>query len=392
LLQVAIVGGGPIGSRVAFKLAEYGYKTAVFEKRNNIGQKPCCTGIISQECVEKFSIPKSVILKTFNSASIFSPSGEYLRVFKTNPQAHILNRSAFDCELASQAQKKGVEYYLNSKIENLEILKDKVVLSAVINSENCKIETQYAVIAAGFCSPLVKQIGLGGINYVVAGAQVEVEIKDKLPEVEVYFDQSVAPGFFSWLVPISDNRCLAGLMTRQSPGKHLRNWLSVLESKNRIKKGNIRIRYGGIPLKTLSKTYSDRLLVVGDAAGQVKPTTGGGIYFGLLCADIAVDTLHKCIVNNASSARDLSIYEKLWSNKLSHELKVEYLTRRFYEKISNKQIEGIFRQVKKSGLVESMMEDGNLSFDWHGDLLLTGLRSSVTSGITKLLKSPFNKP
>jgi digeranylgeranylglycerophospholipid reductase len=389
LLDIAVIGGGPVGSRAASQLAGMGYQVSVFEKRIGIGQKPCCTGIVSRECVSNFDIPRSVILRQLNSASIFSPSGEFICASKPEPQAYILNRPLFDCDMADRAQAKGARYFLNSNVEEVHFSPDKIVLQVNSSSDILQIEARTAILACGFSSALIKQSGLGQIDYFVAGAQAEVEVNG-LKEVEVYFDQTLAPGYFAWLAPLSDTKCFAGLLTRHSPGKHLRDWLTSLKSKGRIKDRIPEIRYGGIPLKPLSRTFSDRLLVVGDAAGQVKPTTGGGIYFGLLCADIAAETLHKAFQENDFSVRVLSGYERKWHKKLSHELRVEYLARRFYEKLNNKQIDSLFSRLKTGRLVETILREENLSFDWHGDLLLMGLKLGVTSEISRLMKLPFN--
>jgi digeranylgeranylglycerophospholipid reductase len=388
LLDVAVIGSGPVGSRAASQLAGMGYSVGVFEKRSDIGQKPCCTGIVSRECVCKYEIPQSVIFKPLNSASLISPSGHTIRVSKPQPQAYILNRSAFDLDLAFKARSKGAQYFLNSRVEEVLFPPDKVKLSVNTGSGISQYEAKIVVFASGFKSTLIKYLDLGCIDYCVAGAQAEVEIND-LKEVEVYFDQTLAPGYFAWLAPISENKCLAGLLTRQSPGKRLRDWLVRLESKGRLKPGTPAIRYGGIPLKPLPRTFADRLLVLGDAAGQVKSTTGGGIYFGLLCADIAADTIHKSFRNGDYSARSLSDYEKNWHKKLSRELRTEYLARRLYEKMSNKHIDSLFSRVKSSGLAGSLLKEENISFDWHGDLLLMGLKMGVTSEISRLIKLPF---
>jgi digeranylgeranylglycerophospholipid reductase len=389
LLDIAVIGGGPIGSRTACQLAGMGYDVGVFEKRSGVGRKPCCTGIVSRECVRVFDIPQSVIYNPLNSASIFSPSGMDIHVSKPEPQAFILNRPAFDLNLADQAQAKGARYYLNSKIEEVNALPDKIVLKVSRGSESLQIESGIAVFACGFSSSLIKRSGLGCIDYFVAGAQAEVEVNG-LREVEVYFDQSLAPGYFAWLVPLSENKGLAGLLTRQSPGKRLRDWISQLELQGRIKAFAPEIRYGGIPLKPLSRTFSDRLLVIGDAAGQVKPTTGGGIYFGLLCADIAAETIHKSFQNGDCSAHGLSDYERKWRKKLGHELRVEYLARRFYEKLNNKQIDSLFSRLNTGGLADSLLKEEDISFDWHGDLLLMGLKLGITSEINRLIKFSFN--
>jgi digeranylgeranylglycerophospholipid reductase len=382
LLDVAVVGGGPAGSRVAYRLAELGHHVAVFEKRSAVGEKTCCTGIISQECIRKFSIPRNVISQELCSARIYSPSGNSIRLYRSETQASIVSRKTFDSTLAGLAQALGVNYYLNHCVENLTFNPNKVTLD--LNSpEGCfPVEAKAVVLATGFNSPIVRDLGLGRIDYFVTGAQTEVEISG-VKEVEVYLDQTVAPGFFGWLAPISTTRGLAGLLSRQSPGQHLRNWITQLEAKKKVVSGTYKIRYGGIPLKPLNKTYGDRFLVLGDAAGQVKPITGGGIYFGLICANIAAETLHNAILAGNLSAPNLFNYEREWRNLLGSELKRGYFTRRLYERLSNPQLETILSGIRSSGLSDSLLQDESVSFDWHGGLMLKVLEHSLKRMVNK---------
>ncbi len=183
---------------------------------------------------------------------------------------------------------------MSSKVTEIILKNDRVLIEVEEKGNIRQYEAQAAVLTTGFNAPLVKRLGFGQAGDFVAGAQAEVQVNG-IEEVEVYFDQKLAPGFFAWLVPTSEGRCLAGLMSRKSPGYHLREWLTNLEAQGKIIPDKYQIHYGGIPIKPLARTFGDRLLVVGDAAGQVKPTTGGGIYFGMLCADMAADTLHNAI-------------------------------------------------------------------------------------------------
>jgi len=226
LLDAAIIGGGPIGSRIAFKLAGMGYRVAVLEKHDQIGQKLCCTGIVSQECVTKFEIPHDVIFRSANSVNIFSPTGESLRVIRSEPQAAILNRSAFDCLLAEKAQSQNAEYHLNCRAEHISFLKDRVKIEVLEKGRPRHFEAQVAVLAVGFASSLIKEFASCRVRSCVGGAQAEVE--SEVDEVEVYFDQDLTSGFFAWLVPTSPGRCLAGLLTNHSPGRRLSNWIAAL--------------------------------------------------------------------------------------------------------------------------------------------------------------------
>ena len=385
MLDVVIAGGGPVGSRVAYKLAGLGYQVAVIEKRPEIGEKPCCTGIISQECVTTFSIPSEVIFRPVKTAIVFPPSGEPIHLSRPETQACIVDRQAFDRALATQATSKGAEYHLNSKVERLSFKPDRVVIEVAEKGEVKQLEAQTVVLATGFNAPLVKGLGFGQVGYLAAGAQADVRVNG-VDQVEVYFDSKLAPGFFAWLVPTSPGRGLVGLMSCQSPGSHLRDWLTKLTAQGKIIPENYPIRYGGIPLKPLARTFGERLLLIGDAAGQVKPTTGGGIYFGLLCADIAADTLHNALQSGDMSVHQMSKYERNWRKKLGHELRIEYFARRLYQRLSDRQVDSLFSYLQSNGIVDSLLKEENISFDWHGGLLLKVLRLGIASQANRLLR------
>lgn len=388
MYDIAVIGGGPIGSYTAYQLASAGKRVVVLEQRDRLGEKHCCTGIIGQECVSLFASDESIILGQLKGASIFSPSGECLRLRRQETQACVIDRTAFDNLLARKARDKGTEYILNCVVKEVEVGSDKVRLEAACNGEKLNLEARAAVIATGFGSRLAEKLGLGRVGDFVIGAQAEVETNG-VDEVEVYFGKDIAPGFFAWLVPISSNRARVGLLSRRHAKQYLKNLMSSLIAEGKIIAGEYALSYGGIPLKPLPRTYGDRVLVVGDAAGQVKPTTGGGIYYGLLCADIAARTLGWAIENNNLSAGTLSSYEREWQIKLGRELKLGYWARKLFERLSDNQIDRIFGLIKNNGLDETLLKSQNVSFDWHSEALSELLRHKAVALALEVVKIPF---
>ncbi|MCK5576945.1 MAG: NAD(P)/FAD-dependent oxidoreductase, partial [Dehalococcoidales bacterium] len=223
----------------------------------------------------------------------------------------------------------------------------------------------------------------------VVGAQAVVEARDDIDEVEVYLGQEVAPGFFAWLVPTSPSRGLAGLLARRKPGIYLERLLSSLRSQGKIGLAEAEPGYRGISLRPLERTYARRVLVVGDAAGQVKPTTGGGIYFGLLAAEIAVQKLKRALEQDDLSASSLAGYEKEWKKRLGKELGVGYWARKLYERLSDRQLDRIFEIAVDNGIIEALLEDKDLSFDWHGKAILRVVRQKALVSILGMMKVPF---
>ncbi|MFC1865298.1 NAD(P)/FAD-dependent oxidoreductase [Chloroflexota bacterium] len=386
--DVVIAGGGPVGSRVAFKLAEAGYDVLVLEKREAIGGRVCCAGIIGQECIDSFNINSDVILRRANSARIYSPSGRLLSLWRQGNQACIVDRAALDSSLAKRAEAAGVKFIFSCSAGNAELKTDRITIETSGNSTKLGYDARALVVATGFGDGLVERVGLGKPGDYVIGAQAEVTLRD-INEIEVYMGREVAPGFFAWLVPTGPHKALAGLLSRSNPKRYLKKLLSALKADGKITNDNLKIVCRGINIKPLTKTYGRRLMVVGDAAGQVKPTTGGGIYFGLLAADTAVDNLKRALQMNDFSAGSLADYQKQWKKKLARELKICYWARRLYERLSDRQIDKIYDITLDSGIYRTLLESDDLSFDWHGRVISRALRKKALTGALAAMKIPF---
>jgi digeranylgeranylglycerophospholipid reductase len=387
MYDAIIVGGGPVGSRVACRLAEKGHKVLVLEKKSRPGMKTACTGIIGLECANAFAIEDRVILRKVNSASLFSPSGKALHLRREEPQACILDRAAFDTAMAERARRTGANYHFNNRVTDITIESDHAIITVDYQGKAQNIPARAAVIASGFNPGLLDKLGLGVFKDFATGAQADVEAPG-CDEVEVSFGD-MAPGFFAWLVPTTPPLAKAGLLSRENPGFYLKMWLAELAARGKIATDEVKISYGGIPLRPLSRTCGERLIAVGDAAGQVKPTSGGGIYYGLLSADIAADTLHEALEDDDLTAKRLARYERGWRKKLGRELRTGYWCRKLFERLSNRQIDRIFEMIKAGGIDEALLKAEDLSFDWHGRTIMSLLKYQVVAKTIGQIKLPF---
>lgn len=381
--DVIIVGAGPAGSYIAYELASSGHNVAVFEKKSAPGINACCTGIISTECLQSLDIDADVILTKVNSAKFFSPSGRCLRFQTDTVQAYVVNRLLLDKALASKAQSQGAQYFFSSQVVDIIPGKDNIQAETLCFGARQIFRARAVVLANGFRPKLPRKLGLGRIQNFLVGAQVEIEAKN-VDELEVYFDQEIAPGVFAWLVPTSTNKAYVGLLATSRAKLHLQNLLNNLSGQGRIRGKEVEIEQKAVPIGTLARTYGDRVVVIGDAAGQVKPTTGGGIYFGHLGARIAAEVLDEALSSDNLTAGQLSRYQKQWKAKMSKEISRGYWARWLYAKLSNHQIEGIFNVVDSGGIVEALLNSGNFSFDWHSRLFLAVLRHSSAYPLLKI--------
>jgi geranylgeranyl reductase family protein len=384
MYDVIVIGAGIAGSYTARELARLGHSVAVLEKNPEPGYKTSCTGIISPACLDMLPGSGSAIQREARSATIFSPSGDSIRIERASTQAFILDRSALDRLMAEQAGQNGADYFFSTLATGFRSDERRIYVKAARGPDLLELSARAAVIACGTAAGLTRQMGMGQIREYAQGAQADVDCQD-IDEVEVYSGRHIAPGFFAWLAPTVPGRAKAGLLCSRNPGPAINSFLNLLEERGKILPAIHHISFGAIPLKPLSRTYADHILVVGDAAGQVKPTTGGGIYFSLICAGMAVQTLDESLRADDLSSRRLAVYQKRWHKILKRELDIDYWAHSFYQGLTDKQAEHIFRVIQRHGIHESLLASPDITFDWHGKVILDAIRHrSLQRSLEKL--------
>jgi digeranylgeranylglycerophospholipid reductase len=388
--DVIIVGAGPAGSYIAYELASSGHDVAVFEEKSASGLDVCCTGIISTECFRSLGLGTDAILTEVDSAKFFSPSGRCLRFQTEKVQAYVVNRPLLDKALVSKAQSQGAQYFFSSPVIDLIPVKDGMRAETLCSGAREMFSARVIVLANGFRPKLPRKLGLGRIKGFLVGAQAELETKD-VEGFEVYFGQKTAPGAFAWIVPISADKAYAGLLARSQAKQYLQKFIDYLSRQGRTTSRELKIGQKAVPLGTLGRSYGDRVLAIGDAAGQVKPTTGGGIYFGHLGAKIAAEVLDEGLNNDNLTAGQLARYQKRWKKKMGKELSRGYWARWAYAKLSDRQIEGIFNMFDSDGVAEALLNSGNFSFDWHSRLALAVLRLSSAYSLLRIRHLLFHE-
>jgi digeranylgeranylglycerophospholipid reductase len=381
--DVIVVGAGPAGSYIACELASSGYSVAAFEQKAESGLTTCCTGIISTECLQSLDLARNMILTEVKSAEFHSPSGRCLGFHTEDVRAYVVDRVSLDRGLVSRAQAKGVQYFFSSRVLAILPGKDSIEVEVLRSGKRELFSARAAVLANGFRPGLPYKLGLGRIKHFLIGAQAKIEGID-IDQFEVHFGQSIAPGGFAWLVPISSGKAYVGLLTSDQGRPYLRKFLDGLSTQGRMTNRDTEIGQRAVPMGTLPRSYGDRLLVVGDAAGQVKPTTGGGIYFGHLGAQIAAKVLRQALGSDNLTAGDLALYQKRWKAKMGGEISRGYWARWAYAKLSDSQIEGIFETLDSNDTGGTLLDSGGFSFDWHSKLIATILRRSSTYPLRRM--------
>jgi len=388
MYDIIIIGAGPVGSYLANKMARLGYSVLVLDKKAAAGQDVCCTGIISKDCFNLLPADINLVKRPVCSARFVAPSGKSLELSRNDEVAYVIDRIALEQVLADAARASGARFLFRSNVIDVKSSAECIQVTANCKGRKTRFEAETAVISNGFGSPLPARLGLGEISKFVVGAQAEVSTG--IDDIEIYFDRGLDSGGFSWLVPTGRNRGLVGQLTLGQPKRYFKKLLSALKTRGKIATTEVIPAYRAIPLQPLPKTYGDRLLVVGEAAGQVKPTTGGGIYYGLVCADIVADTLHRAFQVQDFSASRLASYDRRWRARLGKELKIGYWVQRIYLMLDNRQIERIYNFISRNGMPRFIAELKDFPFDWHSQLVLKTLKH-ISMAIPAMAIKPMIK-
>ena len=365
--DVAVVGAGPAGSGTARSLAARGYRVALLERDPGPGQPVHCTGIVSDECFERYEIPASLVIRSVRSFVLRSPSGRPARVQRRTVQAHVLDRVGLDCWLADQAVGAGADLVTSTVVEDIRWTGDGVRLALSARGTHTSLTARTAVLATGFGARLARRLGIGSTGEVLSGCQVIVEQQD-VDEVEVFTGDALGDGGFGWLVPWEAGLGLAGLLTRKHTMHRLDEHLARLQADGRIGRVVQQFRCRAVPIGLPDRTVADGILAVGDVAGQVKPTSGGGIYYSLLSAEFAASAIAEAIEAGDVTATGLAPYEERWRGALASEIRQGMRLRRLLEQLPESAVEHLHRLLGVPGL-RHVLAAAAPSLDWHSSKL-----------------------
>lgn len=384
--DIIVVGGGPCGSFSALTAARLGAEVLVCEEHRNIGFPKHCAGHLSIAGLERLGLhlPREVIENEIKGAVFHSPSGKEFIIKRSSPITCVVNRELFDKHLSDFAMKSGVRYFLGSRVKSLLFDSGFVVGVAVKRGgTEERLASKIVIDAKGCSSTLLKNTGLKKQgSMIVKAIQAEVDRVDEIDRdmVEVYLGRKYAPGFFAWIIPKKDASAKVGLATwTGDPREYLHQFMKnhPVASKKLRKSSITSLSLHPIPLGgPVPKTYSNGLLVVGDAASQVKPTTGGGVIVGLSCSKIAGEVAYEAIQNNDFSEAFLSQYQSRWRELVGFDLAVMRQIRKLLNRLSDDKIDKIIDLCVKLKVDNVLEEVGDL--DFQGKSLIPMIKHPTT--------------
>jgi geranylgeranyl reductase family protein len=372
ITDIAVVGGGPAGLFAAKSAVERGSNVLLFESKEKIGFHEHCAGLLSVdglESLELTNLPSNVIQNNnIIGARIYSPSGNLITVSKGSTTAYVVDRVRFNQYLSSLAEEKGVQIKTSTSILNIKRNGNGVELQTGKKTSSVKTQAKIAILAEGRFPKLNAQVNLPTPprdRVIFASMYVMSNVTNIDPKfVELYQAQKFAPGFFAWIIPIDEETAKVGLGSQYSPsGKILEKFvLKHPIAKEKLQQAKIEKKTSGaIPLSSnIKRTYTDNVLVVGDAAGQTKPTTGGGVILGGIASRFAGEVAADSIAVNDQSAKYLSRYEKLWKKEMKTNLFVMKHVRQYLNTLTDKETEELFLLINKPKIKDIVSQIGDV--------------------------------
>ena len=382
--DIIVVGAGPAGSFSALQAAKLGAQVTLYEEHGEMGVPSHCTGHVSLAGIKrlKLDLPKEAFENRIKAATFYSPSGDPFSIRFASPVTCVINRKLFDQHLAQKATEEGVKLVHNARVDSLLIEKGAVKGAVVRRKRNTeRVASRVVIDAEGISASLLRQSGMPSPNrhMTVNGVQAEVDRVDGLESdtVEVFLGSAYAPGFFAWIVPRNDGTAKIGLGTARGNQRDLlRHFIRHHPvASQRIKQSHVTsLVYHPIPLGgPIARAFYNGLLIVGDAASHVKPTTGGGIVMGLTCARIAGKAAAYTVRCKTPSTFFLSEYERRWKKQIGFDMAVMKRLRLMLNGFTDRQIDNLISFCTQIGLDESLR--GFEDLDFQGASLVWMLKS-----------------
>lgn len=369
MIDVAIVGAGPAGLLTATRLAEAGLDVVVLEEHASVGAPVHCTGIVSLEAAELVKIPDDVILGRLAHARFVGPGGavsEHAWHATDGEAILVIDRGSFDAGLARYAGEAGAEVRPGARVHDIAVHAGGVALrtaAGVVAARAC-------VLACGVSYRLQRQLGLGLPGLAIHTAQTEIGGRPA-DAVEIHFGRSVAPDGFAWIVPVTragQARLKIGVMAAGNAGAWLTAFLDRPQVRARLLEEPRPPVRRLLPLRPIARTFAARVLVVGDAGGFTKPTTGGGIFYSLLTASLAAETLIEAFATDRLDAAALAAYEQRWQARLGGELRVADWLRTLVTRSTDAEIDRLVGALGATDVCPLIRRAAR--FNWHRDLIV----------------------
>lgn len=383
--DVVVVGAGPAGSMAAKYAAKAGARTLLVEEHGQIGSPVSCTGLISRKALEECELPEGhYVNRKIKGAYVYAPDCRSILLDGGRTMAYVVERKIVDREMARLAVAAGAAISINTHAERFKRIPGGVSLDLAGPEGPATVTAKVLIGADGVKSKIARAAGLGGLPHICSGIQVEADYEPRDPDyLEMFAGRDYAPGYFAWAVPTAGDCCRVGLIADENAHVHLDRLLTTHPVVSKKARSAVDLVMGGIPVGTLKHTSTDNVLVVGDAAGHIKPISYGGLYVGARCAKIAGTVAAQAALDDDPSARRLADYDRRWRADVGRELSFGMRFRRLYGKMTDADMNEAVKLLDDPEILDAMTRYGDI--DRPSALAVELLKISKNKGIWRLM-------
>lgn len=369
MYDIVVVGGGPAGCRTAAVLAK-DHDVLVLEEHAESGTPVQCAGLVTERTISLSGV-RPDILNRFHGADVIFPGGEVASVRSSDVKAVMIDRGDFDRKMAASAADAGAEIRYSAKYEGHRVHDGIVTVTA--SGED--IDARMIVGADGHSSKVASSIPNNAPREYLRGLQYDMKGGDGSDNITIRIGTDIAPGLFSWEAPFGEF-IRVGLCNSWDSGLPS-DFMKVLLKRSGLEGNEIVARYSGkVPVGRRRRTYADNLLLIGDAASQVKPVSAGGLFPALSCVPYLCETANGALSSGDLSERSLSGYEKAWGADIGKELDSAYTLRKFYVKCTNRDMDLMYRSVSNERASKIL---DTVDIDRPSRIARSALRNPVTA-------------
>jgi digeranylgeranylglycerophospholipid reductase len=363
--DVVVVGGGPAGAAVARDVAAAGFRVAILERDQRVGQPIQCSGLVTERTLAAAGLDSSMAMNALTGAIVFSPRGTRYAIGGDRVHAHILDRSQFDQRLMAQALDAGSILWTGTRATAIERHEGEIEVHTERSGHTLALRARLIIGADGPRSLVAEFLDLPAPSEVLRarGADVLLSRQTFNDQVLLFLGQRYSHGFFAWAIPISDEKFRIGWALGQSARDMQQLECLTADYPDIFDGMRILTQTGGlIPLGPRARTYGENGMVVGDAAGQAKPTSGGGLYTSLRCAAHCARVAISSLESDNTSASRLAEYDRAWRADVGAELLRGTVLRKGFRDLSDVDIEWGLRLLHVPGVRHLVDRYGDIDF------------------------------
>ena len=370
-VDALVVGAGPAGSTAAYRLAQAGLRVVVAEEHPSVGRPVQCAGLVSARVLEMADAGGTVV-REVRGASVFGPSLRSVEFRAPRTRAFVIDRAGLDVHLADRAARAGAEYRTGTRFDG-RLGEDAAGVRVQLHGPDGtdrELHARLVLGADGVTSAVARAFRLRRPVEILPAFEAEFPSSLGDPEaVEVYLGRSIAPGLFGWWIPDGQGGARIGVAVDAdgTPARvYFDRLLATLARRfGRPLSSPTAFVAAGIPIGRVPRIVGSRVALVGDAAAQVKPLSGGGIFTGMRAAELASAVAVKALGEDDLGASRLAEYPRAFEAELGDEFRRALYLRRVFCRLSDRELDALVDVLRSGRLEGTIVAFGDIDFPTH---------------------------